>query len=238
MEGLIERAKKLVAEATEIVALTGAGISAESGIPTFRGEDGLWKNHRPEVLATAEAFAEDPKLVWEWYNWRRGKIGEAKPNPGHCALAELEKKKSFTLVTQNIDGLHALAGSENMYELHGCVWRVRCLGCGEIREDRRVPVPEVPPHCRCGGMLRPDVVWFGEALPQEPLARSMAAAQMCDLMMVIGTSAVVYPAAGVAQIAIQTGVPVIEINPGETEITPYVTVSLREKSGAVLPQII
>ncbi len=161
-------------DASSIVVLTGAGVSAESGVPTFRGENGLWKKHRAEQLATPEAFAHDPKLVWEWYDWRRSVLAQAKPNPGHHALAAAEARaRKFTLITQNVDGLHELAGSRNVLRLHGSIWMLRCLECGREREeDRRTPLPEIPPRCECGGMLRPGVVWFGRGIAREHLAGS------------------------------------------------------------------
>jgi NAD-dependent deacetylase len=232
-------ARDLIESARDIVVLTGAGISAESGVPTFRGEGGLWKEHRPEELATPQAFARNPELVWEWYDWRRQKISTARPNAAHRALADLESAKpSFLLVTQNVDGLHDLAGSREIVELHGNIWRLRCTKCGESRVDRTSPLPELPPHCNCGAMLRPDVVWFGEPLPHEALRVSMERAAVTDLVLVIGTSAVVYPAAGVAQVALQSDRPVIEINPDETELSSHVTLSLRGKAGEILPELI
>jgi NAD-dependent deacetylase len=226
------RARQLIEDAEDIVVLTGAGISAESGVPTFRGEGGLWRQHRPEELATPQAFARDPKLVWEWYDWRRQKIAGARPNPAHHALTELEKSKpNFLLVTQNVDGLHELAGSREIVELHGNIWRLRCMSCKERRADRSIPLPDIPPHCACGAMMRPDVVWFGEPLPQEALQVSVERAAVTDLLLVVGTSAVVYPAAGVAQVALQSGRPVIEINPESTDLSDSVYVSLHGKAG-------
>ena len=162
-ERVAEAGQRLRA-ARRVVALTGAGISAESGVPTFRGPGGLWRQYRPEDLATPEAFARDPRLVWEWYAWRRETIAPLRPNAAHDALVALEKRTpEFLLATQNVDGLHAAAGSRRIVELHGTIWRLRCTSCGEERDDRRVPLAEIPPRCDCGALLRPGVVWFGEA---------------------------------------------------------------------------
>lgn len=224
-----------------VVALTGAGISAESGVPTFRGADGLWRNFRAEDLATPAAFARDPRLVWEWYAWRRELISPCRPNAAHDALARLERERprDFVLVTQNVDGLHQLAGSENVVELHGNIWKLRCLGCGAERQDRSVPLPAIPPICpRCGGLERPGVVWFGESLPEDALARAFAAAESCDVMLVVGTSAVVYPAAYLPQLAKNHGAYVIEINPDETPLTPLADESHRGKAAVVLPSLL
>lgn len=221
------------------MALTGAGISAESGVPTFRGPGGLWREFRPEELATPEAFARDPRLVWEWYAWRRGLIAEAKPNLGHSALVTLEKRvPEFALVTQNVDGLHALAGSRNVLELHGSLWRTRCLSCRERRDDRRVPLPGLPPRCACEGLLRPDVVWFGEALPHETLRAVFQAVDACDLLLIVGTSGVVQPAASLGDRALARGVPLVELNPEATPLSAGCTHTLRGKAGEILPQLI
>ena len=177
----------------------------------------MWKQYRAEDLATPGAFARDPKLVWEWYDWRRSLIAEAKPNPGHYALAAAEARaRKFTLITQNVDGLHELAGSRNVLRLHGSIWMLRCMACQREREDRRTPLPEIPPRCECGGMLRPGVVWFGEALPTQIWQDAETAAREADLFLLIGTSAVVYPAAGLALIAKSSGARVVEINIAET----------------------
>ena len=163
----IEQAREWLAQANAVAILTGAGISAESGVPTFRGDGGLWRDYKPEELATPEAFERDPKLVWEWYNWRREIIAKAAPNAAHRALVQLEiKKPRFTLITQNVDGLHDLAGSGKILKLHGDIWRMRCTACGANFPNRRVPLPKIPPHCACGGLARPGVVWFGEPLPE------------------------------------------------------------------------
>jgi NAD-dependent deacetylase len=226
-------------EARSVAVLTGAGVSAESGVPTFRGPGGLWRQYRPEDLATPGAFARDPKLVWEWYDWRRGRIVETQPNPGHYALAEIEKRiPRFTLITQNVDGLHEQAGSRNVLRLHGSIWIVRCMSCEAEREDRRTPLPEVPPMCECGGMLRPGVVWFGEPLPPGVWRDAEAAARSADLFLVIGTSAVVYPAAGLAQIAKSSGARIVEINVAETVLSKEIDEFLQGPSGELLPRLI
>ncbi len=226
-------------QARSIAVLTGAGVSAESGVPTFRGADGLWKRHRAESLATPEAFARDPKLVWEWYDWRRGVLSTVKPNAGHYALAELEQRTTnFTLITQNVDGLHELAGSRNVLRVHGSIWMLRCLTCGQEHEDRRAALPGIPPHCSCGGMLRPGVVWFGEALPRAVWQAAETAARSCDLLLVIGTSAVVYPAAGLAHLAKSSGARVVEINVAETPLSREIDEFLLGRSGELLPQLI
>jgi NAD-dependent deacetylase len=225
--------------AQSVAVLTGAGISAESGVPTFRGDNGLWKQYRAEDLATPTAFAHDPKLVWEWYDCRRGRIAEAKPNAGHQALVELEKRvPAFTLITQNVDGLHELAGSRNVLRLHGSIWNVRCMSCGREHVDRRTPLTEIPPKCECGGMLRPGVVWFGEPLPARIWQAAEAAARSAEIFLVIGTSAVVYPAAGLAQIAKSSGARVVEINIAETVLTDRIDEFLQGPSGELLPQLI
>lgn len=228
-----------LAEAERTAVLTGAGVSQESGIPVFRGTGGLWRRHRAEQLATPEAFARDPKLVWEWYDWRRSVVAGKKPNPGHLALAELERRAAdFTLITQNVDGLHDQAGSEHVLKLHGDLWAVRCLECGVEKMDQRVPLPELPPQCECGGLLRPGVVWFGEALPGEILQGAIAAARAAQVFLVVGTSAVVQPAASLPLLARESGACVIEVNAEETPLTPIADASLRGAAGQVLPLLV
>jgi NAD-dependent deacetylase len=226
-------------DASSIAVLTGAGVSAESGVPTFRGNNGLWKQYRAEELATPGAFARDPKLVWEWYDWRRSLIAEAKPNAGHYALAAAESSaRKFTLITQNVDGLHELAGSRNVLRLHGSIWTLRCVECLREREDLRTPLPEIPPRCECGGLLRPGVVWFGEALPAQIWRDAETAARQADLFLLIGTSAVVYPAAGLASMAKSSGARVVEINIAETGLSDSIDEFLQGPSGELLPQLI
>jgi NAD-dependent deacetylase len=238
----MQAVREWLRDASSIAVLTGAGVSAESGVPTFRGDNngnpGLWKQYRAEELATPGAFARDPKTVWEWYDWRRSLIAEAKPNPGHFALAEAEARaKKFTLITQNVDGLHELAGSRNVLRLHGSIWMLRCVACGLEREDRRARLPEIPPRCECGGMLRPGVVWFGEALPTEIWEEAERAARQAELFLLIGTSAVVYPAAGLATIAKSSGARVVEINIAETGLSGSIDEFLQGPSGELLPQL-
>jgi NAD-dependent deacetylase len=229
-----DAAKHLLKSAANVAVLTGAGVSAESGIPTFRSNGGYWKQYRFEDLATPEAFHRDPKFVWTWYEERRRAIAKAKPNAGHYALAALEKQKSsFTLITQNVDGLHDLGGSKNIIKLHGDIWTVRCLKCGREHVDRS-ELPDLPPHCGCGGMLRPGVVWFGEALPPGAMERATAAVRRADVLIVAGTSAQVYPAAGLIPLAKA----VIEINPEATPFSDDVTFSLRGTSAEILPALL
>ncbi len=224
-----------------IALLTGAGISAESGVPAFRGPGGLWKSFRPEDLATPQAFQKDPALVWEWYLWRRSIIAKAEPNAGHIALVDLEKRygDDFLLITQNVDGLHQKAGSKRLLELHGNIWRVRCLSCGVVYYDYSTSQPQLPPTCReCGGLVRPDVVWFGEALPEDVLLNAYQWAKSCQMFVSIGTSAVVYPAAELPHVAKRHGAKLIEINTEETPISSLADVIIREPASTGIKKLL
>jgi NAD-dependent deacetylase len=237
-EGIQQVAERLKVS-RNVVVLTGAGISQESGVPTFRGADGLWKNFRAEDLATLEAFEKNPVLVWQWYDWRRGLIKPLKPNPGHYALAELEEHiEHFTLVTQNVDGLHRTAGSKHPIEMHGTLWRVRCMQCRKRFENREVPI-EILPKCKaCGGLLRPDVVWFGEALDQEILYAISAALETAQAMLVVGTSGAVQPAASFGLMAKRAGAFVAEFNRSKTPQSTFFDISFQGKAGELLPQLV
>lgn len=228
-------------DARRVVVLTGAGISAESGIPTFRDAmTGLWARFRPEELATPEAFTRDPKLVWEWYAWRRASAERAQPNAGHRALVELESRvPEFLLVTQNVDGLHARAGSRHIVELHGNITRTKCFDCDRIADESQWVGDVVPPRCvHCNGMLRPDVVWFGEMLPAKALGTAKQASAECDVFLSVGTSTVVEPAASLPFQARRSGALVVEVNPGPTPLTPHAGFSLCGRAAAVLPQLV
>ncbi len=235
----MEQTREWLRKARRIAVLTGAGVSAESGVPTFRGKDGLWKHYRPEDLATPGAFSRDPKLVWQWYNWRRGLVARAHPNRGHYALADMERAApEFTLITQNVDDLHEQAGSRNVLKLHGDIWLVRCLACQREWIDTRPAIAELPPSCGCGGLLRPGVVWFGEELAPGVWECAETAVRKADLLFVIGTSAVVYPAAGLVRLARCSGAKVVEINLTETVITSQMDAFHPGPCGELLPKII
>ena len=238
---LVERMQR----AESVCVLTGAGVSKESGVPTFRDEDGLWKKFRPEELANVQAFLANPMLVWEWYDWRRKLMAEVAPNEGHKALVELELIiPHFTLITQNVDNLHKEAGSRNIIELHGNIHRNKCFDCQRVYD---IDSPELKfdassgklPECpACGGRIRPDVVWFGENLPAEAIDRAWAESQNCDIFFSVGTSAVVYPAAGLPQVAKSSGAFLVEINPRQTELSPYADLVFQGTSAEILPVIV
>lgn len=233
---LLER----IRTAKKMVVLTGAGISAESDVPTFRdAQTGLWSSFKPEELATPEAFLRNPKMVWDWYAYRREMVDKVKPNPGHLALVELEKRiPDFLLVTQNIDNLHQMAGSRNIIELHGNIKRVKCFKEGTI-VTKWENNDDTPPRCsQCGSYLRPDVVWFGEMLPYGAMEKATEAARACEVFFSVGTSSVVYPAAYLPYDALRRRATVIEVNPEETPLTAHAHYHLQGKAGVVLPELI
>ena len=232
--------KDHIRTAQSVCVLTGAGISAESGVPTFRGEEGLWKKFKPEELANFQAFIRNPNLVWEWYAYRRKLIHDVKPNPGHYALVELERSVGeFTLVTQNVDNLHRRAGNQLVVELHGNIERSYCIECGATVPELNLDSLSEAPHCaKCGGLVRPDVVWFGEMLPEAAFSRAEKAARQCDLFLCIGTSAVVYPAASLPYIALDHGAFVVEINREPTELSARVHETLLGAAGEILPELV
>jgi NAD-dependent deacetylase len=243
LEDDLKHARALLDGATAVAVLTGAGISAESGIPTFRDAlTGLWEKFSPEELATPEAFAANPKLVWDWYAWRRAKVAEAQPNPGHLALVQIEnacreRDVDFTLITQNVDGLHELAGTRRLVELHGNIRRVKCFDNGHAVKGwpETGGVPKCP---HCGSLLRPDVVWFGEPLPGEALVQAMAAARSCEVFLCVGTSTVVEPAASLPFLALDEGAKVIEVNPAPTPLTRRAAIAIAGAAGEVLPHLV
>lgn len=238
-DGDLAEAAARIRKSRRVLAVTGAGVSAESGVPTFRGQDGLWRQFRAEDLATPQAFARDPRLVWEWYAWRRELIAPARPNAAHVALAALERNlPSFLLATQNVDGLHSLAGSRKLVELHGSLWRMRCVSCAHAAEDRSVPLPELPPRCACGAILRPDVTWFGEMLRPRAVEKAVTAARCAEVVLVIGTSSIVYPAAALPEMARAAGGFVIEVNTEPTPLTVSAHLSLRGRASEILPPLV
>jgi NAD-dependent deacetylase len=232
-DSIVEQLKK----AKKIVFVTGAGISQESGIPTFRGNDGLWRNYDAMKLATIDAFYDNPKLVWEWYNERRQNIFAAEPNLGHKAIAELEKFSKVVVLTQNIDGLHQIAGSSKVLELHGSIVKIKCTVC-DYKDEILTEFSDMPPFCTCGNILRPDVVWFGEGLPQDVWEEAIIHASSCDIMIIAGTSLVVSPANTLPIYAKQNNAILIEINPDETIMTSEMDVSIRSTSANALPELI
>jgi NAD-dependent deacetylase len=226
-----------LSQAEKIVFVTGAGISQESGIPTFRGKDGLWRKYDAMQLATIDAFYENPKLVWEWYDERRKNILAAKPNAGHTTIANLEKYKQVRVLTQNIDGLHQRAGSSQVYELHGSIITIKCTVC-DFKEKIICDFSELPPRCKCSNMLRPDVVWFGEALPQNVWSEAIMQANSCNVMFVVGTSLAVSPANMLPVYAKQNGAILVEINPEETLMSKDMDLSIRSTSAKALPELL
>lgn len=234
---MFESIKDQIKNVNKIVVVTGAGISQESGIPTFRGKDGLWRNHDAMKLATIDAFYDNPILVWEWYNERRRSIFQAQPNQGHKAIAELEKYAQVTVLTQNIDGLHQKAGSSKVLELHGSIVKIKCSVC-DYNEEILTEISNLPPLCKCGNVLRPDVVWFGETLPQDVWQNAIVFASQCDLMIVIGTSLVVSPANTLPIYAKQNNSILIEINPENTDMSTDMDLVIKNTSAVALPEFV
>ncbi len=234
------RLKSKLKEAASVVAFTGAGMSAESGVPTFRGEEGIWKKFKPEELANFDAFIRNPGVVWEWYKYRKQLILSIQPNPGHFALAEMEKIfPQFAVITQNIDNLHRRAGSRSVHELHGNIERNYCIGCGVKYPDEKITAYNGAPRCgQCGDLIRPDVVWFGELLPVEEWNASVAAAERADVFFSIGTSAVVHPAASLPIAARRAGAYVVEVNIEPTDLSDRMDEVLLGKSGEILPRLV
>ncbi len=240
LEPDLARAAEALKWATKVAVLTGAGVSAESGVPTFRASDGLWEGHRIEDVATPMGFAANPALVWQFYNGRRENVGRVQPNPGHRALVELEDRygDGFTLVTQNVDGLHQQAGSRNVLEIHGSLRRTRCTSCLTVEERGLDNLGDAPACAACAKPLRPDIVWFHESLPVDIWEAAQMAAHECDVLLVVGTSAVVYPAASVIPIAKANGATVIECNLTRTEASHAADVGLYGPSGQTLPKLL
>lgn len=228
-----------IRSADRVTVLTGAGMSAESGVPVFRGPAGLWRDYRPEDLATPDAFRRQPDVVWEWYLWRRAAIAQAPPHAGHTMLARLEQvRPGVILLTQNVDRLHQRAGSLDPVELHGNLWHVRCAdGCGFTALDEPTGAAREQLRCACGAWLRPSVVWFGESLDHDAISRAERAVEEADVVLVVGTSALVYPVAALPYLAARRGVRIVEINVDETPLSASVHATLRGPAGAVLPAL-
>jgi NAD-dependent deacetylase len=238
---MIPISEKLLAKlrtASDVVAFTGAGVSAESGVPTFRGPDGIWSKFKPEELASMDAFMRNPALVWEWYSHRRTIMSSVRPNPGHETLVRLEQQiPNVVVVTQNIDNLHRRAGSSRVLELHGNIERSYCMNCGKPAATIPDLAPGEIPRCACGGTIRPDVVWFGEMLPEDVWEGATAASSRADVFLSIGTSAVVYPAASLPYLAKRSGAYLVEINPEPTPLTESADEFLQGPSGEILPAL-
>jgi NAD-dependent deacetylase len=235
----LKEAAEVLRRARRVAVLTGAGVSAESGVPTFRGAGGLWEGQRVEDVATPFAFARDPRFVWRFYNGRRAGLRTIGPNPGHRALVAMEDRwgsECFTLITQNVDGLHRAAGSRHVLEIHGSLARVRCTGCGQVEERPGEDLPELPSCATCGKLLRPDVVWFHEMLPEKIWVEAAQAVTTCDCFLAVGTSAIVYPAAGLIDAARDVGADVIVINPDADALRGGI--ALQGPSGVILPRLV
>ncbi|HEX9614007.1 MAG TPA: NAD-dependent deacylase [Bacteroidota bacterium] len=237
---LSDRLKTALRKAQSVAVLTGAGVSAESGVPTFRGSEGLWSKFKPEELARFDSFIKNPDLVWEWYSYRKKVIREVQPNQGHLVLARMQELyPDFTLITQNVDNLHTRAGSRNVVELHGNITRSYCIKCGLQAGEKAQEEFVKAPRCEaCGGLLRPDVVWFGELLPEGVFEKAMEAAGRADVFLTVGTSGVVYPAASIPLAAREAGAYTVEINPEYTDISPRMHETLIGPSGEILPVLL
>jgi NAD-dependent deacetylase len=238
---LPEEVRERVRAARRVVAFSGAGVSRESGLDTFRGAGGLWERMRPEEMATPQAFRADPAKVWQWYAWRWEKASTVQPNPAHHALARLEQIfPSYTVVTQNVDGLHQRAGSRSLLELHGTILRAHCNRCGRSRDmgEAIAESPEQPPVCSCGGKFRPSVVWFGESLPGDVFSRASQEAASCHVFLSVGTSSTVYPAAGLIELAHQAGACLIEVNPEPTPFSQLMDLRLAAPAGEAVPRLV
>ena len=239
MRDSVRHVAALLDDKPRVCVVTGAGVSAASGVPTFRGDGGLWRNFRAEDLATPAAFRRSPELVWEWYDWRRTIIAACHPNAAHEVLAKWSARPGFSLVTQNVDGLHERAGTRRVTRFHGTIWQLRCAtGCTHATwEDRTTPLSELPPRCPgCGGLARPNVVWFGEGIDADVIRAADAAAD-CDVFLSIGTSAVVYPAAGLLHAAKRRGATTVEINPAATDASGIVDIAIAAPAEIALPEI-
>ena len=239
VESISPTLRSTLSVATDVVFFTGAGMSAESGVPTFRGDDGIWKKFKPEELANFDAFMRNPGLVWEWYRHRKRLISEISPHAGHRAIAAMERLfDRVTVITQNIDNLHRRAGSSRIHELHGNIERNYCINCGKDYPDESIFTGDGIPHCKsCNGLIRPDVVWFGEMLPANEWDAGVAATERADLFFAVGTSAVVYPAASLPRIAKRSGARVVEINTERTDLTPHADEFIQAKAGEALPAL-
>jgi len=239
MKNDIDELKKIITNSNRITVLTGAGISAESGVPTFRGSGGIWRDYQVTDVATPQAFARNPELVWEFYNWRRDLISKVTFNPGHKALVKLEKHvNDFTLITQNVDGLHREAGSRKLLEIHGNLWEVKCTKCGLLTPNRSLNMGKLPKCAKCGGLLRPNVVWFGESLDTDIIRKAIEASKNCELMLIVGTSGVVQPAASLAYQAKAEGAVLAEINIEQTPQSGQMDFVLTGPAGKILPMLV
>ncbi|MDP4115692.1 MAG: NAD-dependent deacylase [Bacteroidota bacterium] len=233
-----QEAKEKINNASSIVFFTGAGVSAESGIATFRGVDGIWTKLKPEELANFDNFLKNPEMVWAWYKYRKEVVNESKPNPAHLAIAEAQKRfTEVTVITQNIDNLHRRAGSKTVYELHGNIQRNYCVKCGTFYNND-IDIEDKVPKCKCGGLIRPDIVWFGEMLPESEFELSEIASRNCDIFVIVGTSGVVYPAANMIFYAKESGAYIIEVNIERTEVSYLANASFFGKAGTVLPRLL